>query len=162
MVQYVPEDAKRILEIGCGETLASLQREVRRRGVARVSEYVPLIQVARNETGPRICGRCSNLPEWTTSPVFWCHSFCNDVLGNLTDPYSVLLQLKSKAWQMVSWSVLAEYPVLQDFSLFRGSIRIGSTPNNGIMDKTHYRFLPSRVSPPCMNDWGMRCCFIRN
>lgn len=147
MVQYVPEGAKRILEIGCGEGNFGVYFKEKSGAEVWGIEYdAAHAQVARTKLDRVFAGDVtaflSELP-----PRYFDAIVCNDVLEHLTDPYSVLLQLKSKL--TANGQLISSLPNIRFFRTFFDFVfrKNWEYTDNGIMDKTHYRFFTIKSIP---------------
>lgn len=139
MLHYVPEKATCILEVGCGEGNfgASLKKEgVTVWGVEYSAEEAAVAgaKLDRVLSGD-ILMNMDQLPENYFDVIV-----CNDVLEHLTDPYTVLEKFKDKL--KPDGVVISSIPNIRFFrTLFDFVVRKNwDYTDNGIMDKTHYRF----------------------
>jgi SAM-dependent methyltransferase len=147
MIQYVPEGAKRILEIGCGEGNFGVYFKEKQGAEVWGIEYdAAHAQVARTKLDRVFAGDVvsflSELP-----PRYFDAIVCNDVLEHLTDPYTVLLQLKSKL--TANGRLISSLPNIRFFRTFFDFVfhKNWEYTDNGIMDKTHYRFFTIKSIP---------------
>ncbi len=147
MVQYVPEGAKRILEIGCGEGNFGVYFKEKFGAEVWGIEYdAAHAQVARTKLDRVFAGDVATfLTE--LPPRYFDAIVCNDVLEHLTDPYSVLLQLKSKL--TANGQLISSLPNIRFFRTFFDFVfhKNWEYTDNGIMDKTHYRFFTIKSIP---------------
>ena len=145
MVQYVPSEAKRILEVGCGEGNFCRQLKTGDREVWGL-EINP--DAARKAEG--VCDRVvvgsfeeqvAHLPE----RYFDCIIF-NDVLEHLYDPWTTVRQVKNLLSD--TWVLVTSIPNFRYISnliteiLFQKEFEY--KPEGGILDDTHIRFFTSK------------------
>ncbi len=140
MLKYIPAEAKRILEIGCGE--GNFGAYIRKDSGAEVwgVEYeVAEAEIAAKQLDRAFSGDVAavmhELPDGYFDVIV-----CNDVLEHLTDPYSVLEKFKSKLTG--EGIVVSSLPNIRYFRTFFDFVlhKNWDYTDNGIMDKTHYRF----------------------
>lgn len=140
MVQYVPTDAKFILEIGCGEGhLAAHLKSTMNTEVWGI-EYEPdQAALAASKLDKVLAGDAlimlDNVPDNYFDTVI-----CNDVLEHLYDPYSVLAKIKSKL--KPNGTVISSLPNVRYFRNLSDLIfnKNWDYTANGILDVTHIRF----------------------
>jgi SAM-dependent methyltransferase len=140
MLKFIPETAKKVLEIGCGEgnfgSLLKAQLGAEVWGI----EYEPeQATVASKQIDKILCGDVmllvDQLPEHYFDVII-----CNDVLEHLTDPYTVLKKLKTKL--TTKGVVVSSLPNIRYFRNFFDLVfrRNWDYTERGIMDFTHFRF----------------------
>jgi SAM-dependent methyltransferase len=140
MLKYIPETAKKVLEIGCGEgNFGSLLKSHLGAEVWGI-EYEPdQANVASKQIDKILCGDImllvDQLPEHYFDVII-----CNDVLEHLTDPYTVLKKLKTKL--TTKGVVVSSLPNIRYFRNFFDLVfrRNWDYTERGIMDFTHFRF----------------------
>lgn len=139
MLQYVPAKATCILEVGCGEGNfgVSLKKEgVTVWGVEYSAEEARVAETKLDRVlSGDILMNMDKLPDNHFDVIV-----CNDVLEHLTDPYIVLEKFKDKL--KPDGVVISSIPNIRFFrTLFDFVVRKNwDYTDNGIMDKTHYRF----------------------
>ncbi len=140
MLCYIPRSAKKILEIGCGEGNFALHLKKDLMAEVWGVEYdstqaaIAAKQLDRVFSGD-VSGIIADLPLSYFDVIV-----CNDVLEHLTDPYFLLEQLKSR---LTSTGILvSSLPNIRYFRTFFDFVlhKNWDYTDNGIMDKTHYRF----------------------
>lgn len=140
MLEFVPTDARRILEIGCGDGrfAASLKArgpveitgvELNAEAAARARERMDRVHVADLEAAPPV------LP----AAHFDC-LICNDVLEHLRDPWAVLRHLRGSL--APGAKVVASLPNLRFLQVMKDLVLRGdfSYQDEGVLDRTHLRF----------------------
>jgi len=140
MLRYVPGDARRILEIGCGE--GNFGAHLKQRNAAEVwgVEFDDAqAQLARQKLDRVFSGDIAMFLNELPANYFEA-IVCNDVLEHLIDPYTVLAELRSKL--APSGRLISSLPNIRFFRTFFDFVfhKNWDYTDNGIMDKTHYRF----------------------
>jgi 2-polyprenyl-3-methyl-5-hydroxy-6-metoxy-1,4-benzoquinol methylase len=139
MIPFIPLNVSKILEIGCGEGNfgAALKNEgVEVWGIEYSHEEA---KVAESKLDKVFAGdvflHLDKLPDNYFDVIV-----CNDVLEHLTDPYTVLEKFKSKLTS--TGVVVSSIPNIRFFRTFFDFVfrKNWDYTDNGIMDKTHYRF----------------------
>jgi 2-polyprenyl-3-methyl-5-hydroxy-6-metoxy-1,4-benzoquinol methylase len=144
MLEFVPEDSRRILEVGCGEGLFSeelkktLQAEVW--GIEADSNAA---EKAKSKTDKVLHGDVNVLIDDLPDDYFDC-IVCNDVLEHLVDPYEVLTRLKGKL--SGKGVIVASIPNVRHISVLNELIlkKQWRYADAGILDRTHLRFFTRR------------------
>ena len=144
MLEFVPEDSRRILEVGCGEGLFSeelkktLQAEVW--GIEADSNAA---EKAKSKTDKVLHGDVNVLIDDLPDDYFDC-IVCNDVLEHLVDPYEVLTRLKGKL--SGKGVIVASIPNVRHISVLKDLIlkKQWRYADDGILDRTHLRFFTRR------------------
>ncbi len=154
MLRYIPREARRILEIGCGEGnfAAHLKKDLSAE-VWGIEYDAGQAEVARKKLDRVFSGDVvmflAELP-----PHYFDVIVCNDVLEHLTDPYSVLTHLKNNLTP--TGRVVSSLPNIRFFRNFFDFVfhKNWDYTDNGIMDKTHYRFFTVKSIPKMYNALG--------
>lgn len=140
MLEVIPLQARRVLEIGCGngsfgERLKT-ERNVEVWGIERDRTAVAM---ARAKLDRVIEGDVLEELTRLADERFDC-VICNDVLEHLVDPYSVLTAIKSLL--NPTGLVVCSIPNIRYFRNFFAFVVKGDWhyEESGIMDKTHLRF----------------------
>lgn len=139
MLPFIPAKASRILEVGCGE--GNFGEIFKKRGaeVWGIEYSSQEARVAESKLDKVFSGdvflHLNSLPENYFDAIV-----CNDVLEHLTDPYTVLEKFKSKLTP--TGVVISSIPNIRFFRTFFDFVfrKNWDYTDNGIMDKTHYRF----------------------
>lgn len=144
MLNYLPETAKKILDIGCGNgAFSSLVKEKNNAEVWGIELMEEEAKVALNVLDKVFIGACENhldaLPEQYFDVIY-----LNDVLEHLVDPYSVLESLKSKLAS--NGVVISSIPNVRFFRTFSKVLfsKDWKYEDHGVMDKTHLRFFTGK------------------
>jgi 2-polyprenyl-3-methyl-5-hydroxy-6-metoxy-1,4-benzoquinol methylase len=144
MLTFLPETAKRIIDIGCGNgAFASLVMQKNNAEVWGIELMEEEAKVAQTVLHKVFVGNCEkhieNLPENYFDVIYF-----NDVLEHLVDPYSVLEILKSKL--APDGVVISSIPNVRFFRTFSRVVfsKDWRYDEYGIMDKTHLRFFTGK------------------
>jgi len=144
MLKYLPETAKKILDIGCGNgAFSSLVKEKNNAEVWGIELMEEEAKVAVDVLDKVFVGNCEKhiegLPEQYFDVIYM-----NDVLEHLVDPYSVLEILKSKL--APNGVVISSIPNVRFFRTFSKVLfaKDWKYEGHGVMDKTHLRFFTGK------------------
>ncbi len=144
MLEYVPENAKRILDVGCGagefgKALKS-RRSVEVWGVEFIKQAADEAQFKLDKV---IVGSIEDSSSSLPEGYFDCVVF-NDVLEHLIDPWSVLTKIK--AYMKPGAYVVASIPNVRYFENIKKLIiqKQWEYEDCGPLDKTHLRFFTSK------------------
>lgn len=140
MLKYIPVNAKKILEIGCGEgNFGALLRKERGAEVWGIEFQKEQASVAASKLDKVLCGDVDVLLHEVPAGYFDV-VICNDVLEHLLDPYKVLDHIKSKLAQ--DGRVVSSLPNIRYFRSFFDLLfrKNWDYTEQGIMDFTHFRF----------------------
>jgi len=156
MLKYLPVDAKKIIEIGCGN--GAFAATVKNKNQAEVWG-IELIEeealIAKSVLDNVLIGGCekhlNNLPDNYFDVIY-----CNDVLEHLTDPYSVLEVFKSKL--APGGVVISSIPNVRFYRSFSKVVfgKDWKYDDYGIMDKTHLRFFTGKSIKRMYEDLGYK------
>lgn len=139
MLKYIPPKASKILEVGCGEGNfgAALKKEgVEVWGIEYAAQEATVAESKLDKVfAGDIMLHLDQLPDHYFDVIV-----CNDVLEHLIDPYTVLEKFKSKL--TAAGIVVSSIPNIRFFRTFYDFVfkKNWDYTDNGIMDKTHYRF----------------------
>ncbi len=154
MLTYIPTQAKRILEIGCGEGNFGAFLKQKQGAEVWGVEFEPLhADIARTKLDKVFAGDVaavmSQLPQHYFEVIV-----CNDVLEHLTDPYTVLENLRNHLTP--SGIVVSSIPNIRFFRTFFDFVfhKNWDYTDNGIMDKTHLRFFTIKSIPRMFENAG--------
>jgi 2-polyprenyl-3-methyl-5-hydroxy-6-metoxy-1,4-benzoquinol methylase len=139
MLKYIPSKATKILEVGCGE--GNFGAALKKEGVEVWGiEYAPEeANIAKSKLDKVFAGdimlHLDHLPDNYFDVIV-----CNDVLEHLIDPYIVLEKFKNKL--TTAGIIVSSIPNIRFFRTFYDFVfnKNWDYTDNGIMDKTHYRF----------------------
>ena len=144
MLKYLPETAKKIIDIGCGNgAFASLVKEKNNAEVWGIELMEKEAKVAENVLDKVFVGNCEKYIEGLPESYFDVIYF-NDVLEHLADPYSVLDTLKSKLTS--KGVIISSLPNVRFYRTFSKVVFLKDWKYDefGIMDKTHLRFFTGK------------------
>lgn len=144
MVEFVPEDARTTLEVGCGEGVFS--EEIKKRLGSEVwgIEYDSVAaEKARNKLDAVLHGDVVVLLDQLPDHYFDCIVF-NDVLEHLADPFILLTKTKVKLSD--HGVIVASIPNVRHISVLKELLidKNWRYEDAGILDKTHLRFFTKK------------------
>lgn len=144
MIEFIPQDAKKIIDIGCGEAVFTeaiknnLNAEV---WGLEINEKAA--EIARQKLDKVLIGDINALISDLPDGYFDCVIF-NDVLEHLVDPYEVLLKIKPKLSS--NGIVVSSIPNIRHYKVLKDLIFLKKFEykESGILDKTHLRFFTKK------------------
>lgn len=144
MMKYIPEGAKKILDVGCGEALFSYQLKQKLNAeVWGIEIETDAGAVAQTRIDKVLIGDLSGIIEDLPDSYFDCIVF-NDVLEHLVDPFNILLNIKKKLNSQ--GLIVSSIPNVRYFYNLRDLLikKQWRYEDAGILDKTHLRFFTFR------------------
>lgn len=144
MLEFVPADAKKVLEIGCAEgAFSALVKEARGAEVWCIELDEAAAARAQKKIDTVLVGDIAVLVGKLPGAYFDC-VICNDVLEHLMDPYSLLTALKKKL--SAKGVVVFSLPNVRHFGNLKGLLvqKEWHYQNEGILDRTHLRFFTEK------------------
>ncbi|MFD2725593.1 class I SAM-dependent methyltransferase [Hyunsoonleella rubra] len=144
MFGFYPEDAKTLLDVGCGEgTFASYIKEKHNPetwGIELMPEHG---EKAKKILDKVFIGECESFIEELPNDYFDVIYF-NDVLEHLVDPYWVLEKIKDKLSE--NGVIISSIPNMRYHSALKKLVlnKTWEYEEHGIMDKTHLRFFTGK------------------
>lgn len=144
MIVYLPQDAKRILEVGCGNgcfaAFIKKQNNAEVWGIELMEDQAEKAKVILDNV---FTGSCENFID-DLPDDFFDAIFFNDVLEHLVDPYTLLKKIKSKLSK--NGVVISSIPnVRYHNTLMRFLInKDWKYEDYGVMDFTHLRFFTEK------------------
>lgn len=161
MTAFVPPDARRILDVGCGS--GSFAAALKERTGAEVWG-IELAPAAGREASRRLdrvlVGDASeSLPELPDA-YFDCVVF-NDVLEHLADPYRLLLGMKQKLSER--GVVVCSIPNVRYYRVLAGLLlrKDWRYEETGVLDRTHLRFFTERSIRSMFDELGFEMLELR-
>lgn len=161
MLEFIPESAKTILDVGCGQGDFAARAKAERHVIAwGVDIDSASVTIAQNRLDNAICGDIStvigNLPDGYFDVIFF-----NDSLEHMIDPYKVIKMMKTKLSS--KGIVVSSIPNVRYFRnlinlLYRKDWRY---EDSGIMDRTHLRFFTKKSILELFEDNGYSVLEIR-
>lgn len=137
---FIPRDAARILEVGCGEGhFGRRLKEGTQREVWGVEVVAAAARVAEQRLDKVLCGDIAALIDDLPARYFDVVVF-NDVLEHLVDPYDVLARIKRHLSER--GVVVSSIPNIRYFPTLYALLvhRRWEYEESGILDRTHLRF----------------------
>src|SRR3970040_1993556 len=154
MLKYLPSDAKKIIDIGCGNgafaSLVKQKNDAQVWGIELMEQEAILAETVLDKV---FIGNCEvhleGLPENYFDVIYF-----NDVLEHLVDPYSVLELLKSKL--SAKGIIISSIPNVRFFRTFFRVLfsKDWRYEEYGVMDKTHLRFFTGKSIKKMYTDLG--------
>lgn len=140
MLRFIPQNVKRVLEIGCGDGNFSSQLKQKLDVEVWGIEYeMNQASLAAKQMDKVLCGDVMVLIDQVPGNYFDA-IICNDVLEHLADPYAILEKIKSKLTD--KGVVVSSLPNIRYFRNFFDLVfrKNWDYAERGIMDFTHFRF----------------------
>jgi 2-polyprenyl-3-methyl-5-hydroxy-6-metoxy-1,4-benzoquinol methylase len=145
MLQYIPSNAKKILEIGCGEGYfsAELKRLHAEKGnkleITAVEIDKERAQIAKQRLDSVICADIEEENLNLANSSFDC-IICNDVLEHLVSPWNTLKKLRPLL--KPNGVVVASIPNVRYWGVVKDLTFLGEWKyaEEGVLDVTHLRF----------------------
>ena len=144
MLVYLPKEAKKILEVGCGNgcfaEVIKKQNNAEVWGIELMEEEAEKAKLVLDKA---FAGPCENfiddLPEDYFDAIYF-----NDVLEHLVDPYTVLKKLRSKLSK--NGVVISSIPNVRYHNTFMRVLikKDWKYEDYGVMDFTHLRFFTEK------------------
>jgi len=154
MLKYLPEGANKILDVGCGNgAFASLVKQKNNAEVWGIELMPEEGKIAKRVLDKVLIGNCeirlNDLPEKYFDVIYF-----NDLLEHLSDPYSLLENLKSKL--SPNGIVVSSIPNVRFYRSFSKVVfgKDWKYDEYGIMDKTHLRFFTGKSIKRMYEDLG--------
>ena len=145
MLKYLPQNAKKILDVGCGEACFSfLVKQKNNAEVWGIELNRNAAEASKEKIDKVIIGNITDKIDELPNNYFDCIYF-NDVLEHLYDPYSILKKIKSKLTSdgiiICSLPNIRYISVLKDLILHKEWKYVDSGP----LDFTHLRFFTKKT-----------------
>ncbi len=144
MLKYLPEDSKRVLDVGCGNgALAEVIKEQTGAEVWGIEYMDGEAQLAKEKLDKVFSGPCEDYLDELPDNYFDAIYF-NDVLEHLVDPYMVLGKIKHKL--SADGVVISSIPNVRYHGTFLRVLtqKDWRYDDHGVMDKTHLRFFTGK------------------
>ncbi len=144
MLEFLPDDAKTALDVGCADGTFAFQ--LRGKGVEEIwgIEYMDSeAQKAKECLDNVFSGPCEDYIDQLPNNFFDVIYF-NDVIEHLVDPYTVLQKIREKLTNR--GVVISSIPNIRHHSIFTNLLfkKDWKYEAHGIMDKTHLRFFTNK------------------
>lgn len=155
MLPFVPVDAKRILDIGCGDGAFGMQLKNRQAcHVSGLELTDAAAAVAQLRLDSVVVGSAED-PLPFGDQRFDC-IICNDVLEHLIDPWRAVHQFAHRL--APSGCIVASIPNVRYFRVLKALVQDGvwTYTDKGVLDRTHLRFFTQRTIPGLFEPAGLR------
>ena len=157
MLEFIPENAKFILEVGCGEGVFSSMISREDREIWGIEINPQSAESAREKCKQVFVGDFNEIYGQLPRNYFDCIVF-NDVLEHMYAPWDVLRNVKDLlTTQGVVVSSIPNFRYISNLIteiLFQGEFRY--RPEGGILDDTHIRFFTSKSILRMYDELGYR------
>lgn len=156
MLQFLPNDAKVILDIGCGN--GAFAKVIKDQNNAEVwgMEFMEIhAKEAQKKLDKVFIGKCEDFIEDLPDEYFDVVYF-NDVLEHLVDPYSVLKIIKKKLSK--NGKIISSLPNVRFYKTFMRVLinKDWKYEDYGVMDRTHLRFFTKKSIKTMYEDLGFK------
>lgn len=144
MISYIPKNAKKILEVGCGSGLFGHQLKCELNAeVWGVELNADAAASAEKRIDKILVGDIHQLAGSLPSAYFDCIVF-NDVLEHLINPFDVLSKMRKKL--SPGGVVVCSIPNIRYFFTLKDLLikKQWEYADNGILDRTHLRFFTKK------------------
>ncbi|MDY8134010.1 class I SAM-dependent methyltransferase [Aquimarina sp. 2201CG5-10] len=144
MIKYLPGNAKKIIDIGCGNgAFAEILKEKAGAEVWGIEYMDEEAQIAKEKLDKVFSGKCEDFLDELPDQYFDVIYF-NDVLEHLADPYMVLDKVKHKL--TAEGVVISSIPNVRYYNTFLNVLfkKDWKYEGHGVMDKTHLRFFTGK------------------
>ncbi len=144
MLGFIPQGAKKVLDIGCGE--GSFATSIKKKFNSEVwgVEMNPLAaEIAKKNIDRILVGDVLKIMDEIPNSYFDCIIF-NDVLEHMVDPYTVLEKIKTKLNN--NGVIVCSIPNIRHISALKKLLINGvwRYEDAGLFDKTHLRFFTKK------------------
>ncbi|SDG76445.1 class I SAM-dependent methyltransferase [Psychroflexus sediminis] len=156
MLEFCPEDAKTILDVGCGQGAFAKQIKDKYHTETWGIEYMR----SHGEKAEKILdkvfiGECEKFIDDLPNDYFDVIYF-NDVLEHLIDPYMVLNKMKNKLTK--KGRIISSIPNIRYHSALKSLVlkKDWKYEESGVMDHTHLRFFTKKSIKRMYEDLGFK------
>lgn len=144
MIGFIPENAKKILDVGCGEGFFGyqLKREINAK-IWGIEIDRTAAESAQKKLDKVMVGDISKKIVELPGTYFDCVIF-NDVLEHLIDPFTILIRIKRKLSK--NGLVISSIPNIRYYDQVKRFLlkKEWKYEDSGILDKTHLRFFTKK------------------
>jgi 2-polyprenyl-3-methyl-5-hydroxy-6-metoxy-1,4-benzoquinol methylase len=154
MIQFLPSDANKILDVGCGNgAFADALKDITNAEVWGIEYMEDQAKIALGKLDKVFSGPCENFLDELPDNYFDAIYF-NDVLEHLVDPYMVLNKIKNKLTN--NGVVISSVPNVRHHKTFLKTLfhKDWKYLDHGVMDRTHLRFFTGKSIRAMYEDLG--------
>jgi 2-polyprenyl-3-methyl-5-hydroxy-6-metoxy-1,4-benzoquinol methylase len=154
MIQFLPSDANKILDVGCGNgAFAEALKDITNAEVWGIEYMEDQAKIALGKLDKVFSGSCENFLDELPDNYFDAIYF-NDVLEHLVDPYMVLDKIKNKLTN--NGVVISSVPNVRHHKTFLKTLfhKDWKYLDHGVMDRTHLRFFTGKSIRAMYEDLG--------
>jgi len=144
MLEYIPSDCKKILDVGCGSGVFGQQLKQKSHvEVWGIELDHDIAGIAKEKIDKVLVGDVFDMIDKLPDAFFDCIVF-NDVLEHLVDPFTVLSNIKSKLTK--NGIIVCSIPNVRFFFTLKDLLikKQWKYEDAGILDKTHLRFFTQK------------------
>ena len=144
MIGFIPENAKKILDVGCGEGYFGYELKKRIKAtIWGVELDRTAAESAREKLDNVVIGDISNIIYELPDNYFDCIIF-NDILEHLIDPFTMLVEIQRKLTS--TGVVVSSIPNIRYFDHVRRYLlkKEWKYEDSGILDRMHLRFFAKK------------------
>lgn len=156
MLAFFPDEAKTVLDVGCGQGSFAKQIKDRYKTETWGIEYMTSQAKQAGKVLDKVfCGPCEDFLDDIPNDYFDVIYF-NDVLEHLVDPYQVLKKIKAKLTS--NGIIISSIPNIRYHSSMRMFLldKEWKYQDSGIMDHTHMRFFTEKSIKRMYQDLGYK------
>jgi len=156
MLDFIPQDAGKILDVGCGEGSFSLSMKKKFNAeVWGVEINKSASEIAKQNIDKILAGEILTVIDIIPNGYFDCIVF-NDVLEHMVDPYAVLEKVKVKLTPV--GVIVCSIPNVRHINVLKKLLIEGQWKyeDEGIIDKTHLRFFTKKSIVDMFNNLDFR------
>jgi 2-polyprenyl-3-methyl-5-hydroxy-6-metoxy-1,4-benzoquinol methylase len=144
MIGFIPENAKKILDVGCGEGFFAYQLKKQMGAkIWGIEIDRAVAALAQKKLDRVLIGDISKVIDEVPNTYFDCVVF-NDILEHLIDPFTILLRTKKKLNK--SGVVVSSIPNIRYYDQVKKLLlkKEWKYEDSGILDRTHVRFFTKK------------------
>ncbi len=161
MLKFIPQNAKTILDVGCGKgSFAKQLKTDSNKKVWGIEIEKQAGKIAQSKLDKVYIGNAAQIIKTLPNNFFDCIVF-NDVLEHFVDPYKILTETKEKLAK--KGTVVCSIPNVRYIATLKELLikKDWQYRNEGILDKTHLRFFTKKSIVKMFNNLGYKVEIIK-